>query len=42
MRSFREQAHKLQTDLSRHFPYVVQVDPLGLAKGEKLNELSVV
>eukprot|EP00903_Cladosiphon_okamuranus_P017607 g16218.t1 len=39
MRSFREQAHKLQTDLSRHFPFVVQVDPLGLAKelGPKSN-----
>ncbi|CAB1117750.1 unnamed protein product [Ectocarpus sp. CCAP 1310/34] len=39
MRTFRQQAHKLQTDLSRHFPYVVQVDPLGLAKelGPKSN-----
>ena len=33
MRSFRQQAHKLQTDLARHFPYIVQVDPLSLAKG---------
>lgn len=34
MREFRANAHKLQTDLSRHFPYVVPVDPLSLAKGE--------
>lgn len=33
MRAFRQQAHKLQMDLSRHFPYVVPVDPLVLAKG---------
>ncbi|CAM9831712.1 unnamed protein product, partial [Laminaria digitata] len=39
MRSFRQQAHKLQTDLARHFPYIVQVDPLSLAKeiGPKSN-----
>ncbi|CAN0346027.1 unnamed protein product [Pylaiella littoralis] len=39
MRAFREQAHKLQMDLSRHFPYVVQVDPCNLAKelGPKSN-----
>ncbi|CAM9941120.1 unnamed protein product [Scytosiphon promiscuus] len=34
MRAFRLQAHKLQTDLSRQFPYVVPVDPLVLAKVE--------
>ncbi|CAM9147792.1 unnamed protein product [Sphacelaria rigidula] len=34
MREFRASAHKLQTDLSRHFPFVVPVDPLSLAKGE--------
>ncbi|CAM9529665.1 unnamed protein product [Ascophyllum nodosum] len=39
MRGFREQAHKLQTDLSRQFPFVLQVDPFCLTKdmGTKRN-----
>lgn len=36
MRSFREQAHKLQTDLSRHFSFVVHVNPVSLDKGDAL------
>lgn len=36
MRGFREMAHKMQMDLSRHFSFIVPVDPLSLARGKNI------